>query len=71
MAARPVGPGPVPKCRGLNQVPQLHQWSSSPHETVFGDRAVKSGGRPRLGRAGVLTRRGTDTKLKVPPPCAH
>ncbi|CAI9158254.1 unnamed protein product [Rangifer tarandus platyrhynchus] len=50
-------------------VPQLRRWSCSPHETVFGDGAVKSGGRPQLRRAGVLTRRA-DTELKAPPLCA-
>lgn len=67
MAACPVGPGPVPECRGLDHVPQLHRWSSSPPEAVFGDGAVKSGGRPRLRRAGVLTRRA-EAKLKGLPP---
>lgn len=40
MAARPAGPSPVPRYRGLNHVPQLHRWSSSPCEAPGVGRAA-------------------------------
>lgn len=65
MAARPAGPGPVPGYHGLNHVPQLHRWSSSPREAAGVGRAA------RPVSAGLVPVQEEQTPSSQPLPCVH